>query len=85
MFAGAAVTICLNLYVLENVPQARLTRFEPMRMFLAGIGRITDPVAGVYLSTRLASWAPFLLSAGFFLAMYVYLRRLRAHSNPTAS
>ena len=88
LFAGAAVTICLNLYVLDNVPQARLTRFEPMRMFLAGIGWITGPVAGVYLSTRLASWAPFLLSAGFFLAMYVYFRWLgvpRARSNPSAS
>ncbi len=74
LFAGAAVTICLNRYVLDNVPQARLTRFEPIRMFLAGIGCITGPVAGVYLSTRLASWAPFLLSTGFFLAMYVYFR-----------
>ena len=38
MFSGASVTICLNLYVLDNVPKANLTRFEPMRMFLAGIG-----------------------------------------------
>ena len=85
LVAGAAVTIRLNLYVLDNVTRAQLTQFEPMRMFLAGIGWITDPVAGAYLSTRLASWAPFLLSTGFFLAMYVYFRVPRGRSNPTAS
>ena len=71
LFAGDAVTIRLNLYVFDNVSRARLTQFEPMRMFLAGIGWITGPLAGAYISTRLASWAPFLLSTGFFLAMYV--------------
>ena len=85
LFAGDAVTIRLNLYVFDNVSRARLTQFEPMRMFLAGIGWITGPLAGAYLSTRLASWAPFLLSTGFFLAMYVYFRVPRARSNPTAS
>ena len=71
LVAGAAVTIRLNLYVLDNVSRARLTQFEPTRMFLAGIGWITGPLAGAYLATRLASWAPFLLSTGFLLAMYV--------------
>ena len=88
MFSGASVTICLNLYVLDNVPKANLMRFEPMRMFLAGIGWISGPVVGVYLSTRIAPWAPFLLSGGFFIAMYGYFRYLRvpqARANPNAS
>ena len=85
LVAVPAVTIRLNPYVLDNVSRARLTQFEPMRMFLVGIGWITGPLAGAYLSTRLASWAPFLLSTGFCLAMYVYFRVPRARSNPTAS
>lgn len=88
MVSGASVTICLNLYMLDNVPRSALTRFEPMRMFLAGIGWISGPVVGVYLSTRIAVWAPFLLSAAFFVAMYVYFRCLRvprARANPNAS
>lgn len=88
MFSGASVTICLNLYVLDNVPKANLTRFEPMRMFLAGVGWISGPVVGVYLSTRIAPWAPFLLSGGFFIVMYGYFRYLRvphARTNPNAS
>ena len=88
MFSGASVTICPNLYVLDNVPKANLTRFEPMRMFLAGIGWISGPVIGVYLSTRIVPWVPFLLSSGFFIAMYGYFRYLRvpnARKNPNAS
>jgi MFS transporter, ACDE family, multidrug resistance protein len=88
MFAGATVTICLSLYVLDNVPKGNFTRFEPMRMFLAGIGWMSGPVVGVYLSTRVAPWAPFLLSAGFFVVMYAYFRYLRvpqARANPNAS
>ena len=84
LFAGDAVTIRLNLYVFDNVSRARLTQFEPMRMFLAGIGWITGPLAGAYISTRLASWAPFLLSTGFFLAMYV-TSACHVRSNLTAS
>ena len=88
MFSGALVTICLNLYVLDKVQKANLTRFEPMRMFLAGIGWISGPVVGVYLLTRIAPWAPFLLSGGFFIAMYGYFRYLRvphARTDPNAS
>ena len=77
MFAGASVTICLNLYVLDNVPKDNFTRFEPTRMFLAGIGWISGPVVGVYLSTRVVSWAPYLLSAAFMASMYLYFRYLR--------
>ncbi len=88
MFSGASVTICLNIYVLDNVPKANLTRFEPMRMFLAGIGWISGPVVGVFLSNWFAPWAPFFLSGAFFLAMYGYFRYLRvprARSNPNAT
>lgn len=88
MVAGATVTICLSLYVLDNVPKGNFTRFEPMRMFLAGIGWMSGPVVGVYLSTRVAPWAPFLLSAGFFVVMYAYFSYLRvpqARANPNAS
>ena len=88
MFAGASVTICLNLYVLDNVPKDNFTRFEPTRMFLAGIGWISGPVVGVYLSTRVVSWAPYLLSAAFMGTMYLYFRYLRvprARVNPSAS
>lgn len=87
MFGGAAVTITVNLYVLDNVPKEAFSRFEPMRMFLAGIGWMSGPVLGVYLSTRVAPWAPFLLSGCFSAIAYLYFRWLgipRARVNPNA-
>ncbi len=73
MFGGAAITICLNLYVLENVPRSALTRFEPNRMLLAGIGWMAGPVLGIMLATRVAPWLPFYLSGGISLLLLAYL------------
>ena len=73
MFGGAAITICLNLYVLDNVPKADLTRFEPNRMVLAGIGWMAGPYLGIALAERVAPWLPFALSGAFSLILLGYL------------
>ncbi len=73
MFGGAAITICLNLYVLDNVPGSALTRFEPNRMLLAGIGFMTGPLLGISLAERVAPWLPFALSGGISLLLLAYL------------
>ena len=77
MLGGAALTICLNLYVLDNIPKADLTRFEPVRMLFAGIGWMTGPVLGVFLATRIAPWSPYVLSGGLSLALILYFWTLR--------
>ena len=74
MYGGAAITICLNLYVLENVSKFSLTRFEPNRMLLAGIGWMAGPVLGVFLASRVAPWLPFFLSGGISLLLLLYLQ-----------
>jgi MFS family permease len=95
MFGGAAITICLNLFVLDNVSKFALTRFEPTRMLLAGIGWIAGPVLGIFLATRVAPWLPFLLSGGISFLLLTYLQLIgvpralaygnaaRAGANPT--
>lgn len=96
MFGGAAITICLNLFVLDNVSKFALTRFEPTRMLLAGIGWIAGPVLGIFLATRVAPWLPFLLSGGISFLLLTYLQLIgvpralangnaaRAGANPTS-
>ncbi|NKB60136.1 MAG: MFS transporter [Alphaproteobacteria bacterium] len=74
MYGGAAITICLNLYVLENISKFALTRFEPNRMLLAGIGWMAGPVLGVFLASHVAPWLPFLLSGGVSLLLLLYLQ-----------
>jgi len=73
MFGGAAITICLNLFVLDNVPKADLTRFEPNRMLLAGFGWMAGPYLGIVLSERLSPWLPFALSGAISLLLLGYL------------
>ena len=82
MFGGAAITICLNLYVLDNVPKADLTRFEPNRMLLAGFGWMAGPYLGIALAERVAPWLPFALSGAISLlllgSLHLLLRRRTA-------
>lgn len=73
MFGGAAITICLNLYVLDNIPRSAFTRFEPNRMLLAGIGWMTGPFLGISLAERVAPWLPFYISGGISLLLLAYL------------
>ena len=54
----AAADTCLNLYVLELVPRRELTRFEPLRLFYAGVGWTAGPWLGVVL-WEYANWLPF--------------------------
>lgn len=77
MFGGAAITVCLNLYVLDNVPGAALTRFEPRRMVLAGIGWMAGPLLGVSLATHITPWLPFALSGGISLLLLAYLQLIK--------
>lgn len=73
MFGGAAITVCLNLYVLDNVPNAALSRFEPNRMVLAGIGWMAGPLLGITLASRVAPWLPFAISGAISLLLLLYL------------
>ena len=71
----AAAEITLNLYVLDHIPRRELIRFEPLRLFYAGIGWMVGPWLGVYMQQAI-HWAPFALSALTTAVMAVYYLRL---------
>ena len=81
--AGAAtLSICLNLYVLDNIRPKVLTRFEPLRMLFVGAAWVVAPVLGIYLGKYGASWLPYAASAGFALILLGYFWFLRITENP---
>ena len=71
----AAAEITINLYVLDHIPRRELIRFEPMRLFYAGIGWTAGPWLGVYMQ-QTVHWAPYALSAFTTLVMAAYYLRL---------
>jgi MFS family permease len=79
---GATLSICLNLYVLDNIRPKVLTRFEPLRMLFAGAAWVVAPVLGVYLGKYGAYWLPYAASAGFALILLGYFWFLRITENP---
>ncbi|MFK5979219.1 MAG: MFS transporter [Rhizobiaceae bacterium] len=81
--AGAAtLSICLNLYVLDNIRPKALTRFEPLRMLFVGAAWVVAPVLGIYLGKYGAPWLPYAASAGFALILLGYFWFLRITENP---
>lgn len=63
MFGGATIIICLNLYVLRNIPRQDFARFEPMRILFSGGAWVIGPVLGVYLENHVAIWLPYTIAA----------------------
>ena len=78
----AAVSICLNLFVLDHIPRKVLTHFEPTRMLFTGMAWIVGPALGVYLGNHVALWVPYAASAGFALTQLGYFWFLRMTENP---
>ncbi len=82
MIGAAMLSICLNLYVLDHVRPKVLTRFEPLRMLFTGSAWMVAPVLGIYLGAHVAPWLPYMISAGFALALLAYFWFLRMTENP---
>ena len=77
LFAGATIAICLNLYVLKNIPRDELARFEPMRIVFSGGAWVIGPALGVYLGTQGADWLPYSVAAIFSLVQLVFFLLMR--------
>jgi MFS family permease len=72
-----ALTICVNLYIMDNIPRREFTRLEPKRMFYSAGAWTIGPILGVYLRNEVAEWAPYVVSsatAAFLLAYFWFLR-----------
>jgi MFS transporter, ACDE family, multidrug resistance protein len=82
VFAGAAIEISLQLYVLDHIPRRELTRFEPLRVFFAAGAWTLGPWLGVFLQAHVADWAPFAAAAASAAALLGYFWHLRVNEHP---
>ncbi len=71
------IDIVLEIIVMERIPRRNLARFEAVRMFSMGFGLILGPWLGIWMSNRLAFWAPFVLLIGVIAAVGLYIFRSR--------
>ena len=77
-----SITICVNLYIMDNIARRDFGRAEPMRIFYSAGAWTLGPALGVMLSIEVAPWAPYALSAAFALAMLGYFWFLRMTDSP---
>ncbi len=77
-----AMTICVNLYIMDNIPRGKLTRSEPKRIFYSAGAWTIGPALGIYLRTEIGDWAPYLASSFCALALLCYFWFLRLTERP---
>ncbi len=75
-------SVCLSLYIMDYIGKRELTTTESRRMVYSGGAWLVGPLLGIWLWTRIATWAPFVLSIAVALATLTYFWRLRLHRNP---
>ncbi len=75
-------SVCLSLYIMDYIGRRELTTTESRRMVYSGGAWLVGPLVGIWLWTRIDTWAPFVLSIVVALAALAYFWRLRLHRNP---
>ena len=76
VFAIAAAEVTLSIYVLGRVPRARITRFEPLRVFFNVSALTIGPFLGVYLESQVFHQLPFVVSMVLMIAAVAWFRAL---------
>jgi MFS family permease len=80
--AIVSLSICLNLYILENVRRRDLGRSEPKRLFYSAGAWTLGPGLGVYLGTAIGPWAAYAASGFFAVCLLGYFWFLRLSESP---
>ena len=77
VFGVVSMTVCINLYIIDNIPRRIMTLTEPKRLFYSAGAWMVGPALGVYLRTEFADWMPYAVSGLCALIMLIYFWYLR--------
>jgi MFS family permease len=80
-----ALTICLNLYIMDVIAKQDLVHSEPLRMYYSAAAWTIGPALGVWLQLRFGAWLPFAISATAAAALIAYFWFLRLTEKPVLS
>lgn len=77
-----AMSICLNLYIMDHIARRDLGRAEPQRVFYSAAAWTAGPFLGVTLSEQFGPWAAYLASAVCAAIVLGYFWTLRLSESP---
>lgn len=80
-----ALTICLNLYIMDVIAKHELARSEPLRMLYSAAAWTIGPALGVWLQLSFGIWLPLLISGLSALALLLFFWFLRVKEKPVLS
>ena len=82
VFAVAAAEVTLSIYVMGRISRARMTSFEPLRVFF-NVGALTvGPFLGVYLQSRVSYQLPFISCIAFMVIALLWFHALGLRHTP---
>ncbi len=71
-----AFEVTLSITIMHNVERRDVGAFEPKRVLFMVMTYSTGPWLGVFLESRVAHWAPYVLTMGVALASLAYFHTL---------
>lgn len=74
--SGSLGSICLILFIIDNIPKAELVRAETLRYSVSAMAWGAGPFIGVWLYESFGVIAPALISAATHLFLIAYFRSL---------
>ncbi len=83
--ATAFLEIVMNLFVLDHVPRAEITKFEPRRLVFVAAPFTFGPWLGVWMAETVSPQATFILVGVFVVLLIVFFWFLRMTDNPAVS
>ncbi|WNK01603.1 MFS transporter [Thalassospiraceae bacterium LMO-JJ14] len=83
--ATAFLEIVMNLFVLDHVPRAEITKFEPRRLVFVAAPFTFGPWLGVWLAETISPQTTFSLVAAFVIVLMAFFWFLRVTDNPAVT
>lgn len=71
------ITAIVSLYVMDLISKQDFTRYEPNRLLFSSASWIAGPTLGIWLSTSVGEWAPYMVSVASSMAALGYFWWLR--------
>lgn len=71
------ITAIVSLYVMDLISKQDYIRYEPNRLLFSSVSWIVGPTLGIWLSSNIGEWAPFLVSVASSMAALGYFWWLR--------
>ena len=79
--AGSIVTICISLFIMDNINKSAFKETETLRMWYVGLAWMIGPFTGVWLYENAPEPIIYIFAILFAIALILYFRHMQTTTN----